>query len=269
MLMVLSGSGNLRSQHFIVVRGKLMRSIFLVPAAVAVATCLQLSAAEPRTEQESAPFRAARVFITDSQSWEVSAGAGGSVDGFGAAGSGGARPQTAEIIKTFGERCDQVVINNKKEVADYIVVLDHEGGKSLVLRKNKVAVFERRSGDLVVSHSTRSLGNSVQDACEAISKHWQIHGAEMRSADMRLSNELANGRAKLNIASSPDGAEIEIDGAFMGNAPSVLELEPGDHTVTLRKVGYRLWQRKMRVSGGQARLNGALEPMAMEASAAQ
>jgi len=246
-----------------------MRSRFLVPAVVVVATCLQLSAAEPRAEQESAKYRAARVFVTDSQSWEVGAGAGGSSDGFGAAGSGGARPQTAEIIKTFGERCNQVVMNNKKDAADYIVVLDHEGGKSFVLRKNKVAVFDRRSGDLVVSHSTRSLGNSVQDACEAVTKHWQEHGAEMRSADMRLENQPTNGHTKLSIGSNPDGAEIDVDGAFMGNAPAVLELEPGDHTITLRKAGYRLWQRKMRVSGGQARLNGALEPVDVSASAAQ
>jgi hypothetical protein len=246
-----------------------MLSRFLVPAVVISAACLQLSGAEPRAEQESAPYRAARVFVTDSQSWEVSAAGGGSVDGFGATGSGGARPQTAEIIKTFGERCNQVVINNKKEAADYIVVLDHEGGKSIVSRKNKVAVFDRRSGDLVVSHSTRSLGNSVQDACESINTHWQAHGAEMRSADLRLKDEVANGRAKLSIASNPDGAEIEVDGAFMGNAPAVLELEPGDHTVALRKAGYRLWQRKMRVTGGQVRLNGALEPVDMAASAAQ
>jgi len=149
------------------------------------------------------------------------------------------------------------------------VVLDHEGGKSFVLRKNKVAVFDRRSGDLVVSRSTRSLGNSVQDACEAINKHWQDHGAEMRSADLRLDNTPANGRTRLNIGSNPVGAEIEVDGAFMGNAPAVLELEPGDHTVTLRKAGFRLWQRKMRVSGGQARVNGALEPADLTASAAQ
>jgi PEGA domain len=55
----------------------------------------------------------------------------------------------------------------------------------------------------------------------------------------------------------------------MGNAPAVLELEPGDHTVTLRKEGYRVWQRKMRISGGQARLNGALQSLDTEASAAQ
>jgi len=239
-----------------------MPSRFLVPAVAVAAFCLSLSAAETKAEQQSASDRAARVFIIDSQSWAINGISGGSAEGFGAKGGGGARPQTAEIIKTFGERCNQVVINNKKEVADYVVVLDHEGGKSIVLRKNKIAVFDRRSGDLVISRSTRSLGNSVQDACEAINKHWQEHGAEMRSADL-------NGRGKLSIASNPAGAEIEIDGAFMGNAPAVLELEPGDHTVTLRKTGYRVWRRKMRISGGQARLNPALESLDMAASAAQ
>ena len=246
-----------------------MSSKFLVLPVAVAAFCVQLSAAETKAEQQSAPYRAARIFITDSQSWEINATSGGSADGFGATGSGGARPQTAEIIKTFEERCHQVVINNKKEVADYVVVLDHEGGKSIVLRKNKIAVFDRRSGDLVVSRSTRSLGNSVQDACEAINKHWQEHGAEMRSADLRSDDDLSNGRGKLTIASNPEGAEIEVDGAFMGNAPAVLELEPGDHTITLRKEGYRLWQRKMRISSGQARLNGALESTEMAASTSQ
>lgn len=55
----------------------------------------------------------------------------------------------------------------------------------------------------------------------------------------------------------------------MGNAPAVVELEPGDHTVTLSKEGHRVWQRKMRISGGQARLNGALPSLDTEASAAQ
>ena len=35
----------------------------------------------------------ARVFITDSQSWEMSGGGGGSSSGFGGATHGGARPQ--------------------------------------------------------------------------------------------------------------------------------------------------------------------------------
>src|ERR1700691_5847540 len=92
---------------------------------------------------------AARVFITDSQSWSVAGSSGGSGGNYGGAMAGGGRPQTAEIIKTFGERCPQVKINNIEEKADYIVVLDREGGKGALRHKNKVAVFERISGDSV------------------------------------------------------------------------------------------------------------------------
>ncbi len=84
----------------------------------------------------------ARVFITDSQSWQMSGNSGGTSDAHGGHFSGGARPQTAEIIKTFGDRCSSVVVNNKQDKADYVVVLDHEGGKSILAHDNKVAVFQ-------------------------------------------------------------------------------------------------------------------------------
>jgi len=112
-----------------------------------------------------------RVFITDSKSWEMSGGVGGTQDGFGGASKGGARPQTAEIIKTFSERCPAVIVNNKQEKADYVVLLDHEGGKELISRDNKVVVFNK-DGDSIVSRSTRILGNAVKDACAAIAEDW-------------------------------------------------------------------------------------------------
>jgi len=119
----------------------------------------------------SAAAEKPRVYISDSKSWQVSAGGGGTADGFGVGGGGGDRPQTAEIIKTFGERCPAVTVNNKKEKADYVVLLDHEGGKELVFRDNKVVVFNR-DGDSIMSHSTRSLGNAVKDACGVIAEDW-------------------------------------------------------------------------------------------------
>ena len=112
-----------------------------------------------------------RIYITDSKSWEVKAGTGGTAGGFGGGAGGGDRPQTAEIIKTFNQRCPQVTINNNKEKADYIVLLDHEGGKELFLRDNKVVVFNR-DGDAIMSKSTRTLGNAVRDACEVITRNW-------------------------------------------------------------------------------------------------
>jgi hypothetical protein len=125
------------------------------------------------------------VFITDSQSWEMYGAAGGSNGNWGGQTRGGAHPQTAEIIKTFGERCPQVIVNNKQDIADYIVLLDHEGGKGPLAHKNKVAIFQKVSGDIVVSHSTLSLGGSVQYACEGIVKDWSSHGTQIRAAAVK------------------------------------------------------------------------------------
>lgn len=110
-----------------------------------------------------------RVYVSDSQSWEVTGGWGAANGTGGGHESGGARPQTAEIIKTFNERCPDLIITNNKEYANYAVILDHEGGKGLLRVRNKIAVFNR-IGDAIFSDSTRSLGNSVKDACEAIKK---------------------------------------------------------------------------------------------------
>jgi hypothetical protein len=120
-----------------------------------------------------------RVYITDSKSWEIKAGVGGTADGFGGAGGGGDRPQTAEIIKTFNERCPLVTVNNNKDKADYVVLLDHEGGKDGISRDNKVVVFNR-GGDAIMSRSTRLLGNAVKDACAVITQSWSGVRARQR-----------------------------------------------------------------------------------------
>src|SRR5581483_4534164 len=203
----------------------------------------------------------ARVFITDSTSWEVNGQAGGAGGAFGSSVHGGARPQTAEIIKTFGERCPNVMVNNRQEKADYIVLLDHEGGKGLLRHKNKVAVFNRETGDSIVSHSTLSLGGSVEEACKAILKNWAEHSATVRSLNTSTAPESKSGSApapemsktdpsaRLAIASNPVGADIEIDGNFVGNTPSNLELPSGEHTISVKKSGFKEWQRKIKVTG--------------------
>ena len=118
---------------------------------------------QPTTDKKT------RVYITDSQSWQVSGAWGASGGSGGGATTGGARPQTAEIIKTFGERCPELTVTNNKDKANYVVLLDHEGGKGALRHKNKVAVFNRE-GDSIFSGSTLSLGGSVNDACNAIRK---------------------------------------------------------------------------------------------------
>ena len=257
------------------------RYFFALLFAAIITTTVYAQTDDPTPTPTPAPVAPAnrpRVFITDSQSWETNGAAGGINGAFGASSSGGARPQTAEIIKTFGERCPNVTVNNIQSRANYIVVLDHEGGKAFLAHRNKVAVFDAKSGDSVISKSTLSLGGSVEEACKGITAHWGNRKPAQSNADddpparpqpaasavpavlnSGAPAPAANPAARLNIKSNPDAADIEIDGNFVGNTPSMVELLPGDHSVVIKKPGYKSWERKLKVVGGEVNLRAELE----------
>ncbi len=50
--------------------------------------------------------------------------------------------------------------------------------------------------------------------------------------------------------SSPDGAEITVDGKFIGSSPSSIRLDLGDHQIVIEKPGYIAWKRTMTVKSG-------------------
>lgn len=52
------------------------------------------------------------------------------------------------------------------------------------------------------------------------------------------------------IKSTPDGAEILIDGKYVGNAPSTVRLKLGDHKISIKKAGYSLWEREITLNPG-------------------
>jgi hypothetical protein len=43
----------------------------------------------------------------------------------------------------------------------------------------------------------------------------------------------------IDVPSTPDGAEITVDGKLMGTTPSTLHLPAGDHTIRLEKAGFQ------------------------------
>jgi hypothetical protein len=251
------------------------KRILLAPVVIALLAAFSLSArSQTADDTAKTPADRARVFITDSQSWEVGSHSGGGGGAFASEGHGGARPQTAEIIKTFGERCPDVMTNNIQTKVDYIVLLDHEGGKGLLSHKNKVAVFARVSGDSVVSKSTLSLGGSVQTACEAIRADWAKNATVIRAAAAaeaaamakpaiaatpQMMQVAASSAIKISVNSTPAGADIEVDGGFVGNTPSSIEVPAGEHTITVSKNGFKNWERKLKASGGNVNLNVELE----------
>ena len=67
------------------------------------------------------------------------------------------------------------------------------------------------------------------------------------------------GQASISIESSPSGADIEIDGAFVGNTPSAVAIVPGNHQISVKKKGFTNWSRTLNVSGGSIHLNAELD----------
>jgi len=69
-------------------------------------------------------------------------------------------------------------------------------------------------------------------------------------------------QANLMIDSSPTGADIEIDDAFVGSTPSIVTVAAGSHKVTIRKKGFADWTRTLSVTGGSIQLSAELEHQA-------
>jgi len=54
--------------------------------------------------------------------------------------------------------------------------------------------------------------------------------------------------ATVVVKSAPDGADISLDGDYMGSTPSTLRMKPGHHALNIEKSGFKTWQRSLNVN---------------------
>jgi hypothetical protein len=52
------------------------------------------------------------------------------------------------------------------------------------------------------------------------------------------------------VSSEPTGGDIYVDGNFMGNTPSLIELPAGSHTVRVEAKGHTPWSRAVSLTAG-------------------
>jgi hypothetical protein len=75
------------------------------------------------------------------------------------------------------------------------------------------------------------------------------------------------GEATAEISSDPLGADIEIDGNFVGSTPSSVGIVAGEHTLRVSKSGYKKWERTLKSSTGKIKIAARLEPIPIDAAA--
>ena len=56
----------------------------------------------------------------------------------------------------------------------------------------------------------------------------------------------------VSFKSEPEGADITVDGKFLGTTPSVAQLPQGDHAVVIEKAHFAVWKRTMTIAAGSA-----------------
>lgn len=64
----------------------------------------------------------------------------------------------------------------------------------------------------------------------------------------------------VRVSSNPAGADVLVDGEFVGNCPAALKLTPGKHTIAVKMSGYKDWSREITVqSGSEVQLSASLQ----------
>ncbi len=60
---------------------------------------------------------------------------------------------------------------------------------------------------------------------------------------------------KCSFTSTPPGAEINLDGNYVGNTPSEIAVSTGTHVVVLSMPGFAQWRRDLKVAAGSEAVN--------------
>jgi hypothetical protein len=67
---------------------------------------------------------------------------------------------------------------------------------------------------------------------------------------------------EITFKSDPDGADITVDGKFVGSTPTTIRIAPGDHDISVEKAHFAPWKRVMSVAaGGSVNVNATLEKL--------
>jgi hypothetical protein len=153
-----------------------------------------------------------------------------------------------------------IAIDNAEMTASYNM------GGNLMAKRTNSAVLNNKDNDAAceMQIQTAYSGAFTNDAGD-LRKRVEESLAKLKNVPLPANNAdaatpPAPAQASLSIDSTPAGADIEIDGKFVGNTPSALTVAPGSHSVAVKKKGFADWSKTLDVSGGTVHLNAELDP---------
>jgi hypothetical protein len=116
-------------------------------------------------------------------------------------------------------------------------------------------------------YSVREVANTLDemvlnepDEFERIGETYRCKPTQSEPAASSTAPSTVPASGTIEVRSTPDGVEVYVDGAFIGNAPATLKLAPGQHTIRVIQSGFKEWSREIAVqSGSEAHLSATLD----------
>jgi hypothetical protein len=137
-----------------------------------------------------------------------------------------------------------------------------EGGKLHVLEGSKTRTYRietsayigplgKGSPDESATAATPPSATSSAPAPSVeLARHTETAGSSGSDAAHPDQPSSPTTTAKVMVSSEPTGGDIYVDGNFMGNTPSLIELPAGSHTVRVEAKGQRPWRRTVILTAG-------------------
>jgi hypothetical protein len=124
-------------------------------------------------------------------------------------------------------------------------------GKDFTIPKN-TEITAYINGDM-------TLGSATSQPVASVSVPDPPRTAKLTSVAVTSAASAQEQKTILQLTSEPGpGADIEVDGNFVGQTPSRLELVNGDHTIRLTMNGFAPWERKLHAAGGNVTIDAQM-----------
>ena len=152
-----------------------------------------------------------RVFVqgkgSENVSSDGSAGGGHHWAAWGSKSTIDSHDESMEVTKDMQKNCSGVIVTLNQSNADYTVILNRESKQNRgLLRSNSQVQVANKSGDILGTSATHTVGNAAKDACELITSDWQNHGRVNAATGSAPAATAALAQPSVTPAVTPNGA---------------------------------------------------------------
>jgi len=110
-------------------------------------------------------------------------------------------------------------------------------------------------GKLFMAYTAESIAVDPARLGKGLNRNCGSAPAEPGGASIPLA-----GLSTVRAESVPSFGEIYVDGRYFGNAPATLHLPAGDHVLSIRMTGRKMWERVLSMTpGGETSVSAVLE----------